>query len=222
MLPGGGYLEYPLAQPADQGGMRQIHDRPIEPEMHCRDRRGVQARAGLGQGNLLEQLGPEQFAELLPRDGRDDVVEAAAGPIGQHDAKETLAIDFQPLDPRAHVELCAAAGEPYSNALPDLAQRYPGDEELIGLARGHEPIDEYFSRRRNRQMIDGIAQSAFQNQGPEPPQGVFRLLLATQPLANGGRVGQVGLAMTRQSPHGPADCPALAAREVSEPLQSGS
>ena len=96
-----------------------------------------------------------------------------------------------------------------------------GDEDFVGLARGHEPIDEDFSRRRNRHVIDGVAQGAFQHHGPEPPHGVFRLLLAAEPLAHGGRVGRVGSAMTGQSPHGPADCPALAAREVTESPQPG-
>ena len=161
--------------------MGQVHDRPIEPEMHRRDRRGIQPGAGLGLGDLLEQLRAEQFAELFPGDGRDDVVEAAAEPIAQHDAEEAPAIDFQPLDPRAHVELRAAAGEPSAGALPDFAQREAGDEDFIGLARGHEPIDEYLSRRRNRHVIERVAQRAFQHHGPEPPHGVFRLLLAAEP-----------------------------------------
>ena len=178
-----------------------------------------QARAGLGPGDLLEQLRAEQFAELFPGDGRDDVVEAAAEPIAQHDAEEALAIDFQPLDPRAHVELRAAAGEPGAGTLPDFAQRYPGDEDFVGLARGHEPIDEDLSRRRYRDVIERVAQGAFQHHGPEPPHGVFRLLLAAEPLAHGGRVGRVRLAMAGQSQHGPADRPALAAREIAEPPQ---
>ena len=135
--------------------------------------------------------------------------------------RTAVAIDFQPLDPRAHVELCAAAGEPSAGALPDFAQRYAGDEDFVGLARGHEPIDEDLSRRRYRNVIERVAQGAFQHHGPEPPHGVFRLLLAAEPLAHGGRVGRVGLAMTGQSQHGPADGPALAAREITEPPQSG-
>ncbi len=109
----------------------------------------------------------------------------------------------------AQVDLHAPAGEPGTGALPDFTQRYPRHDDLICLARGHEPIDENFSRRRHRHMVERVAQGAFQHHGPEPSHGVLRLLLAAEPLAHGGRVGSVGVVMTGQSQHGPADGPAL-------------
>ena len=106
-----------------------------------------------------------------------------------------------------------------AGALPDFTQRQTGNEHFVGFARGHESIDEDLSRRRYGDVIDRIAQRAFQHHGPEPPHGTLRLPLAAEPLAHGGRVGRVRVVMAGQSQHGSADGAAFTACQVAQPPQ---
>ena len=86
--------------------------------MYRRNGRRFQSGGSLGPRDHLEWPQPKQFAELLPGDGRDNVVETARLSIARHNAKETVAVNFQPLDPRAGMELYTTAGKPIAGALP--------------------------------------------------------------------------------------------------------
>ena len=71
------------------------------------------------------------------------MIEAAAEPIAQHDAEESLAVDFQAFDPRAHVEL-APRRVSQCRGGPDFTQRYPGNKDFVGLRVAMNPSTKTF------------------------------------------------------------------------------
>ena len=125
--------------------------------------------ARLRPWNPLEQIRPEQIAEMFPRDSGDDVVERAAKPLGQNEAdlrRGRLAAGrglrcawsyVQPLDSRPHVELRALLGQPLARAEPDLAQRFTRQEHLAGFARCEEAVDKDFPGSHDGDVFERVA-----------------------------------------------------------------
>ena len=65
----------------------------------------------------------------------------------------------------------------------NFAQRHVGQNHLAGGSGGKKTIDENFSRGRERNVFDRLAERALNDDRPKIIDGVFRLVLAAEPIA---------------------------------------
>ena len=119
-------VEDPLAQPADQHGMRQGHDRAIEPQMYARDRRGCQLRGGRQPGPACANGRVEQLGNFVHGTASiDDVRAVDAAAIGQLDAR--IVANCHAAHGRAQCTCTPCAASQAANRSPyNVAQRAPG------------------------------------------------------------------------------------------------
>ena len=72
--------EDPGGEFALQDGLRQRHDRPVEPQVNGGDRARLQRGKGAELRHLLGKFPGQQRGDMMPRHGEDDGIEAQADP----------------------------------------------------------------------------------------------------------------------------------------------
>ena len=158
--------------------MGRVAGRPVQPEMHGRDRRRRDFLRRRQEGQRGKQGIGQQSADSGPRNGEHEKIEFSPRVVRKDHGGCPAAVAVDPSYARSAVDRRAAIGEPRAHAPVDpLSQRQPRQAERVGVAGGEKAVDKDLSRGGQRGAVGRIGQGAEDDRPPKPRDGLRRLSL---------------------------------------------
>ena len=208
--------KYPLRHLADEDGVGEVNDVPVEPHMDCRDGRSGEAFIG-GR----HHVGHDSSC-LFPRHGDDHRI-----------ARQHRAVVHDTADGPVGMPVDAGNGASCSNARPSrlkpcdhsVAKQRPERLErhiqISRLAVRQESVSHHLSGGWHADQIERFAERAFEHRLPEQFHDPARLPDRRQPCAGRRARRLIGEATPRQPQHAGRERDLLHDREVTHGGEQG-
>ncbi len=217
-------IEDPLAEPIDQHRVRKLgrigririavrsrsgrnQDRPVEPEVDARDRRGLQVAHGR-QIRMRGTFGWEQIEHEPVRHGHNHVVRRDRLAGTEDDPGRAAVCDRQVSDAGLQPYAGRALRQPARQPCPvERIERHGRNLDFPSVAVGEKPVDKDLPRAGDVDPLESLAQRADEHGRPKAIDGRLGLAMPGQPR---GKMFVVRVSIerawgARERPHSAAD-----------------